>query len=127
MKDMIKSVFKVFNGKQKRNLFGMAVLMLINAGVSLLGVSVLLPFIQAVMSPDELLQNPYIRKGYDLLGLDNTNQLVIALAVLIMIVYAAKNAFIIFMNNMQYRFSYYGKQEMQDRMMKYYIHQDLSY
>lgn len=48
MKDMIKSVFKVFNGKQKRNLFGMAVLMLINAGVSLLGVSVLLPFIQAV-------------------------------------------------------------------------------
>lgn len=86
------------------NLFGMAVLMLINAGVSLLGVSVLLPFIQAVMSPDELLQNPYIRKGYDLLGLDNTNQLVIALAVLIMIVYAAKNAFIIFMNNMQYRF-----------------------
>lgn len=50
MKDMIKSVFKVFNGKQKRNLFGMAVLMLINAGVSLLGVSVLLPFIQAVMT-----------------------------------------------------------------------------
>lgn len=127
MKDMIKSVFKVFNGKQKRNLFGMAVLMLINAGVSLLGVSVLLPFIQAVMSPDELLQNPYIRKGYDLLGLDNTNQLVIALAVLIMIVYAAKNAFIIFMNNMQYRFSYYGKQEMQDRMMKYYIHQDYTF
>lgn len=70
MKDMIKSVFKVFNGKQKRNLFGMAVLMLINAGVSLLGVSVLLPFIQAVMSPDELLQNPYIRK--DTICLDLT-------------------------------------------------------
>ena len=60
MKDMIKSVFKVFNGKQKRNLFGMAVLMLINAGVSLLGVWVVLIFIQAVMSADDLLLNPYI-------------------------------------------------------------------
>ena len=45
---LVKSVFKVFDGKQKRKLFGMAFLILINSGVSLLGVSVLLPFIQAV-------------------------------------------------------------------------------
>lgn len=127
MVGLIKSVFKVFDGKQKRNLVGMAFLILINSGVSLLGVSVLLPFIQAVMSPEELLENDIIRWAYDLLGLKNTDQLIIALAIGIMIVYVAKNGFIIFMNNMQYRFSYYGKREMQDRLMKYYIRKDYTF
>ena len=31
------------------------------------------------------------------------------------------------MNNMQYRFSYYGKREMQDRLMKYYISKDYTF
>lgn len=127
MVGLIKSVFKVFDGKQKRNLVGMAFLILINSGVSLLGVGVLLPFIQAVMSPEELLENDIIRWAYDLLGLKNTDQLIIALAIGIMIVYVAKNGFIIFMNNMQYRFSYYGKREMQDRLMKYYIRKDYTF
>lgn len=127
MKDLVKSVFKVFNGKQKRNLIGMALLILINSGVSLLGVSVLTPFIQAVMDPDQLLENEIIRWVYDFLGMENSTQLVTSLAVLIMLVYILKNAFIIFMNNMQYRFSYYGKRDMQDRMMKYYISMDYTF
>lgn len=125
--DLVKSVFKVFDGKQKRKLAGMAVLILINSGVSLLGVGVLMPFIQAVMSPEELLEKPIVRWAYDFFGLDNSNQLVIMLAVVIMVVYLAKNAFIIFMNNMQYRFSYYGKRDMQDRLMKYYIRKDYTF
>lgn len=127
MKDLIKSVFKVFDGKQKRNLMGMAILMLVNSGVSLLGVSVLLPFIQAIMSPEQLLEKDMVRYFYDLLGLDNTNQLITLLAVAIMFVYAAKNGFIIFMNNMQYRFSYYGKRDMQNKLMRYYISKDYTF
>lgn len=56
MKDLVKSVLKVFDGKQKRKLVGMMFLILINSGVSLLGVSVLSPFITAVMNPEELLK-----------------------------------------------------------------------
>lgn len=127
MKDLIKSVLKVFNGKQKRNLFGMLMLILINSGVSLLGVSVLSPFIQAVMNPEELLENDIIRYFYGLFDMQNTDQLVTMLSVAIIVVYVAKGGFLIFMNNMQYRFSYYGKREMQDRMMKYYISKDYTF
>lgn len=127
MKDLVKSVFKVFDGKQKRKLVGMAFLILINSGVSLLGVGVLTPFIQAVMNPEQLLENEIVRYVYDLLGMENSTQLITLLAVAIMFVYIFKNAFIIFMNNMQYRFSYYGKRDMQDRMMKYYISKDYTF
>lgn len=124
---MLKSVFKVFSGRQKRNLAGMAFLILVNSFVSLLSVSVLTPFIQAVMSPEELLENDLIKMIYDMLSLSDTNQLVTLLAVLIMLVYIGKNAFVIFMNNMQYRFSYYGKREMQNKLMKYYISREYTF
>ena len=127
MKDLIKSVLKVFDGKQKRNLVGMALLILINSGLSLLGVSVLVPFVQAVTSPEQLLEKDIIKWLYDLLGLSDANQLVTLLAVLIIIVYVAKNGFIVFINNMQYRFSYYGKRDMQDKLMRYYIAKDYTF
>lgn len=125
--DLIKSVFRVFDGKQKRKLLGMAVLILINSAVSLLGVSVLLPFIQAVTTPEQLLENKYVRYFYDAMGMTDSTQLITALALLIIIVYVGKNGFIIFMNNMQYRFSYYGKQDMQNQLMRYYISKDYTF
>lgn len=127
MKDLIKSVLKVFDGKQKRNLIGMTFLILINSGLSLLGVSVLVPFVQAVTDPEQLLEEDIIQWLYDMLGLSDANQLVTLLAVLIIIVYVAKNGFIIFINNMQYRFSYYGKRDMQNKLMRYYIAKDYTF
>lgn len=127
MKDIIKSAFKVFNRKQKRKLVYVAIMMLVNSAVSLLSVSVLLPFIQAVMKPEELLEKEYVRYFYDMLGFTDTDQMIVALAVIIMCVYVAKNSFIIYMNNLLYRFAYYGKQEMQERMMKYYINQEYTF
>lgn len=125
--NLLKSIFKVFDGKQKKKLFGMGLLILVNSGVSLLGVSALLPFIQAITSPDELLEKDYVRFFYDGLGLQSTNEMIIALAIGIVIVYVLKNVFIIFMNNTQYRFSYYGKREMQDKLMRYYISKDYTF
>ncbi len=127
MRDIVKSVFKVFDGKQKWTLLGMAALMLINAGVSLLGVSVLSPFIEAVMNPEQLMEKRWVREAYDFLGLSGSSQLITLIAVAIIIVYAFKNGFIIFMNNMQYRFSYYGKRDMQNRLMRYYIGQEYTF
>ena len=131
MKDIIRSVFKVFDGKQKWTLVGMAFLILINAGVSLLGVSVLTPFIQAVMNPEQLFEQAMIgdmiRYVYDAMGMESYDQLITMLAVAIMAVYIFKNGFLIFMNNMQYRFSYYGKMEMQNRLMKYYMRKDYTF
>lgn len=124
---LLKSVFKVFDGKQKRKLFMMGILILINSAVSLLGVSVLIPFVQAVTAPEALLENELVAWFYEAMGMNDPNQLITAITIGIVIVYMAKNGFIIFMNNQQYRFSYYGKRDMQDKLMKYYISKDYTF
>lgn len=46
--------------------------------------------------------------------MENSNELITAIAIGIVIVYLAKNAFIIFMNNSSIVFPTTGKREMQD-------------
>ena len=96
MKDLVKSVLKVFDGKQKRKLVGMMFLILINSGVSLLGVSVLSPFITAVMNPEQLLKNDIIRSVYDGFHMQNTNQLITLLSVLMQLGVAYVMALLVF-------------------------------
>ncbi len=49
------------------------------------------------------------------------------MAVVIIAVYILKNLFLVYMYNLQYKFSYYGKKQMQNTLMRYYIGQDYTF
>ena len=46
---------------------------------------------------------------------------------MIIAVYILKNIFLVYMYNLQYKFSYYGKKQMQNTLMRYYIGQDYTF
>lgn len=123
----LKNAFEVFDKKQKRNLAYLTFIIFVDSFVELLGVSIILPFINAVTDPELLLENEYVRRAYDAFGMKSTNELVIWLAVLIIAVYIFKNIFLVYMYHLQYRFSYYGKKQMQNTLMSYYIGQDYTF
>ena len=105
----LKNALEVFDAKQKRSLIYLAFIIFVDAFVELLGVTVILPFINAIMSPDALLENEIVRWFYDRLHMQSTDELIIWIAVLIIGIYIFKNLFLVYMYNLQYRFSYYGK------------------
>ena len=113
--DQIKKAFEVFDSRQKRKLVYLTFIIFIDAFVELLGVSVIIPFIQAVTTPEVLLENKYAKWAYDFLGMSDTNQFVVLMAVVIIAVYILKNLFLVYMYNLQYKFSYYGKKQMQNK------------
>ncbi|MBO5522362.1 MAG: ABC transporter ATP-binding protein, partial [Roseburia sp.] len=121
--NQMKKAFEVFDSRQKRKLAYLTFIIFIDAFVELLGVSVIIPFIQAVTTPEVLLENKYARWAYDFLGMKDTNQFIILMAALIIAVYIFKNIFLVYMYNLQYKFSYYGKKQMQNTLMRYYIGQ----
>lgn len=123
----LKSAFEVFDKKQKRSLVYLTFIIFVDSFVELLGVSVILPFINAVTDPELLLENKYARGAYDFFGMENTNQFIILLAALIILVYIFKNLFLVYMYNLQYKFSYFGKKQMQNTLMRYYIGQDYTF
>ena len=125
--NQLKSAFEVFDKKQKRSLVYLTFIIFIDSFVELLGVTVILPFINAVIAPEQLLQNKFAAWAYDTLGMKNTNEFIIVIAAMIIGVYILKNIFLVYMYNLQYKFSYYGKKQMQNTLMRYYIGQDYTF
>lgn len=123
----IKCALEVFDRKQKLNLVYVTIIIFLQSFAELLGVSVILPFINAVVAPETLLEEKPIRWAYDFFGMESTGELIIYLAVLIIIVYILKNLFLIYVYELQYKFAYYGKKQMQNELMRYYIGKDYTF
>lgn len=127
MMNKIKCVLEIFDRKQKLNLVYVTVMIFLQSFAELLGVSVILPFINAVVAPETLLEQDIIRRAYDYFGMESPDELIIWLAVLIIIVYVLKNLFLIYIYELQYKFSYWGKKQMQNELMRYYIGRDYTF
>lgn len=125
--NQIKSALEVFDKKQKLNLIYMTVMIFLQSFAELLGVTIILPFINAVIDPESLLEEPLVRRFYDELGMQSANELIVWMAVLIIAVYILKNVFLIYVYNLTYKFAYYGKKQMQNELMRYYIGQDYTF
>ncbi len=123
----IKNALEVFDHRQRISLVYVTVIIFLQSFAELLGVGVIMPFINAVVAPDALLEEDYIRWAYDTFQMKSLNELVVWLAVLIIVVYVLKNLFLIYVYNLQYRFAYYGKKQMQNELMRYYIGQDYTF
>lgn len=122
-----KSALEVFDGKQKRNLVYMAIMIFLQSIAELLGVTIILPFINAIVDPDALMQEPYIGWVYNTFHMDDIEQLIIFLAIAIIVIYILKNLFLIYVYDLTYRFAYYGKKKMQNTLMNYYISKDYTF
>ena len=61
IKKMIHQMSFILTKKQKYQMIGMFIVISIGACFELLGVTMLLPFVQSILAPDELLNNFFIR------------------------------------------------------------------
>ncbi|MBO5095079.1 MAG: ABC transporter ATP-binding protein [Lachnospiraceae bacterium] len=113
----------IFDEKQKLKAALLFVVIIIGAFVELVGVSAVLPFISAVLSPDQMLENPYLGGIYRMLGFRNINEYIVFLGGAIIVVYIVKNIYVYRMHSMQYRFTYENQRRLSYKMMDCYMKQ----
>lgn len=123
----VKKAFSVFNRKQKWKLVWMVVIILIGSLAELLGVTAILPFINVALNPDSIFENGIMLTVYEMLGLHSTNEFLILLGVLLIIIYVVKNLYVIYMNNHMYKFSYRCQKELASRLLISYMKQPYSF
>ena len=127
MKKMLKEIFYVFNRRQKVKLGFLLIIIVIGSFLELMGVTLILPFVNAIISPSSLMENQYIKIVCSMFGITDSLQLIILLSVVLIAVYMLKNIYLIFMTNCQYRFVYNSQRRLAGRMMKCYIRQPYVY
>lgn len=124
---MLEKMQKIFDRRQKLEIMKLMVLVLIGAFSELIGVTIIVPFINVIMTPDVLMQNPMVQSICKILGITQSNQLIIGIAILLSLVYILKNIIALVLADQQYKFSYYGRRDLKNRMMRCYMSQEYAF
>lgn len=101
VKRIIRQLNYILLPEHKKRLIPMFFVLVFSALCELIGVTIILPFVQAVMSPEVVMNNQLFRPIFKLVGVTDSRGVLIVLGILIILLYIIKNAFLIFSNYYQ--------------------------
>ena len=102
--EVIKKLNALLNRKQKSKSIYVFFWMIVASLFEMLGVSVIVPFIYALLSPEELEKDYYVSKGMEFLNIHSTMGMLIVLALGIIIVYVVKNILLLYARYVQLKY-----------------------
>lgn len=118
---MLHKVGYLFDKKQKRQLVGLAVLILIGGMLETLGVSLLLPVVEVLMNPEDILDNQFVAIVVDTLNIQSSTQLIIIMLGTLIVLYIVKNAYLLFQTYVQNTFVTRNRNRMISRVMREFL------
>lgn len=121
MAQMLKQLNYILDKRQKRRAIWLLIVIMISAGFELLGVTAILPFVEAAVSPDKVLQNKYVMKIAPVLGIVNANDLLLLMGLGLILVYIVKNVFLLYASYVQYDFATRIQKELTSKMLCSYM------
>ena len=127
MKDILQKLNYIFNTKQKRQMAALLVAIFIGALFELAGVSLIVPIIQLIASPEEIETNQYLRFFYGLTGMGSANDFLIFLIITIILIYFVKNIYLSVMYYCQYSYIYHNQLQVAGRLIDCYLKKPYTY
>ena len=81
----------ILTEKQKRTCVLVIIMIVLGSFLETLGVSAILPFIEAILTPETVINKWYVKPFINIFQLTDTNMIIIVIGIGIIIVYFAKN------------------------------------
>lgn len=119
---IIKKFGLILTERQKIRIFQLMVLMVIGGMLEMCSVSLILPFMNIVLEPEETMENKYVKIICDILNIQSPRTFLVLTAIILAIVYLLKNIYLILEYNVQYRFVYGNMFRTQRRVLSSFIH-----
>ena len=118
---LLGKVRAIFDRKQKWQLVGLGIMIFIGGLLETLGVSAMIPVVQALLAPDELMgyidRIPVVKNLCDALSIKTVKQVTMALLYGMMAIYVIKNLYILLLTYMQNTFITKNRNRMISRVM----------
>lgn len=124
---MIAQVNYILNHRQKIQFIGLFFLGLGCALVETLGVSAILPFIQAVLNPQVIMENQYVAPVLEKLQITDGDMVITLVGIGIILVYLFKNVYLIVAGYIQTRFRCHFHEDISTRLLHSYLDRPYSY
>ncbi|OUP19488.1 hypothetical protein B5F29_09160 [Lachnoclostridium sp. An196] len=117
---MIQKIRMIFNRTQKIKFVVLFCMLFAGSVLELMGVSLILPFVQLVMDTDGT-DNALFQWFGRLVGAESQRELLIWLGLLLIAVYLIKNTYLLFAKYVQLRFVFNNRLELSGRLMRNYM------
>lgn len=127
LKTMFHQLMTILSHKQRFQMIGMFIIILIGSFLELLGVSAMMPFVQALLSPNELVQKSYIQFFMKLFGVYDNRSLLIMVGIGIVIIYIIKNIYLAISSYLQVTYSHNTKRQLAVLMLKSFMDRPYSF
>ena len=118
---MMQKIGYLFDRKQKGQLAGLAVLILIGGVLETLGVSMMLPVVNVIMDPESIMDNVWVIRIMDILHIENSTQLIILILGAVIALFVIKNAYLLFQTYVQNTFVTRNRNRMISRVMREFL------
>lgn len=124
---ILRKLNYILNKKQRQKAIMVLLVIIISSGFELIGVTAILPFVQAVLTPEALMENEIVRRIMTWFSLTNTDGLLMLFGVALMLLYLVKNGFMIFSQFVQADYATKIQKDLSVKMLRSYMSRPYSY
>lgn len=123
--NLLQKINAIFDGKQKRQLVILGVMIFIGGFLETLGVSAMIPVVTVLLTPEQIQgyidRYEVLQKVCDTFHITGVSQLTVSLLLLLMAVYVIKNLYILFLTYKQNTFITRNRNNMISRVMAEFL------
>jgi len=125
--DVLRKLYSLLTRRERRNLFFVFGAVLVMAGLQVLSVASIMPFLSVAANPSSVQSNVYLRWAYDTFGFTNTSAFLIALGIGALAALVLSNSFIIFTRWLMERYAWGRNHSLSRRLLRSYLYRPYEY
>lgn len=118
---MLQKISFLFDKKQKRQIAGLTVMILIGGLLETLGVSMMLPVVNVIMDPQSLMENELVQTLVGFLSIESEQELIVLLLGSLIGLFVVKNAYLLLQTYVQNTFVTRNRNRMISRVMREFL------
>jgi ABC-type multidrug transport system fused ATPase/permease subunit len=121
MSIFLKKIWGLFSSRGRKQLLLLAVMMTVAAGLEMVGIGALLPIIGIMQRPDLIQTNRFLSGLSELLGNPSQQNFFIILLVFLLLLFMAKNVFVLFLSAFQFKFFAKEQAALSTKLLSSYL------
>lgn len=127
VQDVWNKMMYILTQKQKRMSIIVFFMILLGAMLETLGVSIIIPLVQAMVSTEELMRNEMVAEIARRVHITTGNQLIVAISICVILLYIIKNAYLIILSVVRVKYASHVRVELSVRVMRAYMKRNYEY
>lgn len=125
--DTVNRLFGLLTPQERRNLYLLFVAVLIMAGLEVVSVASIMPFLSVASDPSSIQESTYLKWAYEAFGYTDRRPFLIALGIVALVALILSNSFIIFVTWLQSRYVWHRNHSISKRLLRGYLQRPYEY